>query len=136
MAEQRILVAVAVDDEGQVSGHAGRAECWQVFDLWPGDAPRLIYTVNLESQSSLHLWHTQAWPERHPLHAVDVAIAASAGDGVIRRLASRDTLMLTTRETDPLTAVRAWRAGTLPEGLPHDEHSCGGEGHQHEDDAF
>ncbi|WP_303877634.1 hypothetical protein [Stutzerimonas kunmingensis] len=62
---------------------------------------------------------------------MDVAIAASAGDGVVRRLGERGVTLLTTAESDPLRAVKAWLAGTLPAGLPHEEPGCGGEGHRH-----
>lgn len=124
------LVAVALDRHGRVAGHAGRAQRWRVFDVWPGAAAQGAYTVELDEHACLHEWHVCAQPERHPLHAVDVAIAASAGDGVIRRLAERGVTLLATGESDPERAVAAYLAGQLPPGAPHDEHSCGGEGHQ------
>ena len=126
----RRLVAVAIDRHGRVAGHAGRAQRWRVFDVWPGEAPQGAYTVELDEHACLHEWHVCAQPERHPLHAVDVAIAASAGDGVIRRLAERGVTLLATGESDPERAVAAYLAGQLPPGAPHDEHSCGGEGHR------
>ncbi len=131
MSAKRLLIAVAVDRDGRVSNHAGRAARWCVFDVWPNEVPRFIYSIELDEQASLHVWHTQHYPERHPLHAVDVAIAATAGEGVIKRLAARNVRLVTTSESDPETAVTAYLAGTLPDGLPHDEHTCGGEGHQH-----
>ena len=126
----RRLVAVAIDRHGRVAGHAGRALRWRVFDVWPGAAPQGACTIELDEHACLHEWHVCAQPERHPLHAVDVAIAASAGDGVIRRLAERGVTLLATGEIDPDRAVAAYLAGQLPPGAPHDEHSCGGEGHQ------
>lgn len=134
MTQERLLIAVAVTEEGHISNHAGRSQCWQVFDVWPESEPRLIYTLTLEESSVLHLWHTQAHPERHPLHAVDVAIVMTAGEGVIRRLAERGVTLVTTSEQQPLAAVQAYLNNALPEGPPHDEHTCGGEGHQHESD--
>ncbi|SEI40121.1 Predicted Fe-Mo cluster-binding protein, NifX family [Azotobacter beijerinckii] len=131
MSEARRLIAVAVDRQGRVADHAGRAQRWVVFDVWPGQAPASIYAIELEEQASLHLWHTTEYPERHPLHGMDVAIAATAGDGVIRRLGERGVTLLTTGESDPERAVKAYLANELPPGKPHDEHSCGGEGHQH-----
>ena len=86
MSDARRLVAVAIDRHGKVAGHAGRAHHWQVYDIWPGEAPEPVYRLVLDDQACLHEWHVSAQPERHPLHAVDVAIAASAGDGVLRRL--------------------------------------------------
>lgn len=131
MNGKRLLVAVAMDRDGRVAGHAGRAHRWRVFDVWPGEAPEAAYTLQLDEHACLHEWHVCAQPERHPLHAVDVAIAASAGDGVTRRLAERGVALVTTSIGDPLAAVSGYLAGSLPEGLPHDEHACGGEGHRH-----
>lgn len=124
------LIAVAIDRQGHVAGHAGRAHRWRVFDVWPGEAPDGAYTLELDEHACLHEWHVCEHPERHPLHAVDVAIAGSAGDGVIRRLGERGVSLLTTGESDPERAVKAFLADALPPGQPHDEHSCGGEGHQ------
>ncbi|CAD5376584.1 Predicted Fe-Mo cluster-binding protein, NifX family [Pseudomonas sp. OF001] len=130
MSESRRLIAVAVDRDGRVAGHAGRAHRWRVFDVWPGAEPEQAYDLELAEHACLHEWHVCAQPERHPLHTVDVAIAGSAGDGVIRRLGERGVSLLTTGEGDPLAAVRAFLADALPPGAPHDEHACGGEGHQ------
>lgn len=126
------LVAVGVGADGKIAQHAGRTLTWTVYAATPGAEPVVVWTIALTKQSCLHEWHVSPQPERHPLHAVDVAISGSAGDGVIRRLAERDTVLVTTRETDPLAAVTGHLAGTLPPGLPHDEHTCGGEGHQHD----
>ena len=131
MSDARRLIAVAIDREGKVAGHAGRAQTWRVYDVWPGEDPDCAYTITLEGHACLHEWHVCDHPERHPLHSVDVAIAASAGDGVIRRLGERNVSLVTTGETDPENAVKGFLAGDLPPGAPHDEHSCGGEGHQH-----
>lgn len=130
MSEERRLIAVAIDRSEKVAGHAGRAHRWRVFDVWPGEAPDGAYTIELDEHACLHEWHVCQYPERHPLHSVDVAIAGSAGEGVIRRLGERGVTLLTTGESDPLRAVKAFLAGALPAGKPHDEHECGGEGHQ------
>ncbi|SEJ79464.1 Predicted Fe-Mo cluster-binding protein, NifX family [Pseudomonas linyingensis] len=129
MSDIRRLIAVAIDRQGQVAGHAGRAHRWRVFDVWPGEAPDGAYTLELDEHACLHEWHVCEQPERHPLHAVDVAIAGSAGDGVIRRLGERGVSLLTTGESDPERAVKAFLADALPPGQPHDEHACGGEGY-------
>ena len=96
------------------------------FFVYPEEA----YTLELAEHACLHEWHVCEYPERHPLHTVDVAIAGSAGDGVIRRLGERGVSLLTTGESDPARAVKAYLADDLTPGAPHDEHSCGGEGHQ------
>ncbi|SIS59786.1 NifB/NifX family molybdenum-iron cluster-binding protein [Insolitispirillum peregrinum] len=129
--DERKLIAVAVREDGTVSPHAGRALLWAVYDVWPGQPPVQAYAIQLNEQTCLHVWHTRAYPERHPLHAVDVAIAGSGGEGVQRRLAERQTLLLTTAEQDVDKAVVDYCAGTLAAGLPHDERECLGDGHAH-----
>lgn len=129
--DERKLIAVAVRDDGSVSPHAGRALLWVVYDVWPGKDPVEAYSIHLNEQTCLHVWHTRDYPERHPLHAVDVALAGSGGEGVVRRLAERNTVLITTAESDVEKAVRDYLAGTLADGLPHDERECLGDGHHH-----
>lgn len=128
MPDVPALIAVALRD-GRVSPHAGRALTWAVFTTAP--AVSEVWRITLTKATSLHEWHVRPDPERHPLHRVDVAIAASAGDGVIRRLGERGVTLVTTTEEDPARAVALYLEGTLPEGLPHghDDHQCTGEGH-------
>ncbi|HEX4939546.1 MAG TPA: nitrogen fixation protein [Candidatus Kapabacteria bacterium] len=131
MNSTRQLIAVAVDRSGNVASHAGRAHRWTVFDAWPNGQLEVAYSIQLAEHACLHEWHVSDFPERHPLHAVDVAIAASGGEGVQRRLGERNTRLLTTAELDPVVAVKQYLMGQLAPGLPHDANGCGGEGHQH-----
>jgi len=118
------LIAVAVEN-GTVSPHAGRALLWQVYVVTSAeDAPQHCWDIQLTDSGCLHEWHVRPDNQRHPLHHVDVAIAKSAGDGVIRRLAERNTLLLDTGETDPLLAVCDYIAGTLTPGAGHDAEEC------------
>lgn len=119
------LIAVAVDDDGAISSHAGRAQHWWVFAIssHTGD-PELVWCLDLTTAGSLHEWHVRGDGNRHPLHAVDVAIAGSGGEGVTRRLAQRQTSLITTTEREPVAAVRKFFSGELPQGLPHDETQC------------
>ncbi|NEQ99675.1 MAG: nitrogen fixation protein [Cyanothece sp. SIO2G6] len=118
------LVAVAIANDGNIAPHAGRALQWQVY-LVPDEADiSLAWTLDLTSMGCLHEWHVRGDGNRHPLHFVDVAIAASAGEGVRRRLLQRDTELLTTAEPNPDKAVAAYLAGNLPAGLPHKAQAC------------
>jgi predicted Fe-Mo cluster-binding NifX family protein len=128
---ERQLIAVATRTDGVIASHAGRAHFWTVFDVWPGQSPVEVYSLTLADDACLHEWHVQQFPERHPLHGVDVVIASSAGDGVIRRLQERGVLCVTTAQGNPAQAVQDFLAQKLAPGLPHNEHECGGEGHQH-----
>ncbi len=118
------LVAVAVEADGSIAPHAGRASRWMVYAVADESGANLAWTLELTDMGSLHEWHVRGDGERHPLHYVDVAIAGSAGDGVKRRLLERNTELLTTVETSPLKAVEAYRSGQLAEGLPHEEQHC------------
>jgi predicted Fe-Mo cluster-binding NifX family protein len=129
--DERKLIAVAMREDGSLSPHAGRALVWVVYDVCPGAEPLEAYSLTLNESTCLHVWHLRDTPERHPLHAVDVAIAGSGGEGVHRRLAERQTTLITTAEKDIEKAVRDYLAGTLAPGLPHDEQECLGDGHQH-----
>ncbi len=119
------LVAIATDDSGQVAPHAGRALLWHVYEITEGDShPELAWEIRLTETGCLHEWHVSESPERHPLHSVDTAIAGSAGDGVIRRLAERGTELITTAEKAPLKAVIDYLEHSLKPGLPHAEQHC------------
>lgn len=117
------LIAVAVREDGTVSPHAGRALCWQVYAI-DGDAPVRVWDLTLTEAGCLHEWHVRGDGNRHPLHGVDIAIAGSGGDGVSRRLAERQTTLVTTAEKNPLKAVTDYLNGTLTEGAGHDESQC------------
>jgi len=118
------LVAVAVQNDGSIADHAGRASKWLVYAVNNEPEARLAWTLELTDMGSLHEWHVRGDGNRHPLHYVDVAIAGSAGEGVKQRLLERNTVVLTTRETSPQQAVAAYRLGKLAEELPHEEQAC------------
>ena len=118
------LVAVAVANDGNIAPHAGRALRWLVYIVSNEVDASLAWTLNLTNMGCLHEWHIRGDGERHALHFVDVAIAASAGEGVRRRLHQRNTELLTTTETNPEQAVKAYWAGNLAAGLPHDHQAC------------
>ncbi|NJM97031.1 MAG: nitrogen fixation protein [Phormidesmis sp. RL_2_1] len=122
MAEQ--LIAVAVTDDGTIAAHAGRSLQWQVYTVSDDTEPHLAWTLDLTRFGCLHEWHVRGDGNRHPLHYVDIAIAASAGEGVRRRLQQRATALLTTREVNPERAIAAYLDGNLPEGLPHEKVAC------------
>lgn len=124
------LIAVAVGNDGNIAPHAGRASKWMVYAVNDESGASLAWTLDLTEIGCLHEWHLRGDGNRHPLHSVDVAIAASAGEGVIRRLAERNTELVTTAETSPLKALEAYRTGSLAGGLPHEEQACL-KGHDH-----
>ena len=102
------LVAVAVTNDGSIAAHAGRALRWRVYVVPDEADASLAWILDLTKMGCLHEWHIRGDGNRHPLHFVDTAIAASAGQGVRRRLQQRDTELLTTIETNPDKAVFAY----------------------------
>lgn len=122
MAEK--LVAVAITNDGSIAAHAGRALRWNVYVVSDEADPSLAWSLDLTHTGCLHEWHIYGDGNRHPLHCVDIAIAASAGEGVQRRLRERNTELLTTSEANPEQAIAAYRTGTLPAGLPHEKLPC------------
>jgi len=118
------LIAIATGEDGLVAPHAGRASHWQVFAVTADATAHTVWNLDLSDYGSLHEWHVKDGTDRHPLHLVDIAIAGSAGDGVIRRLAERQTELVTTTATDVQQALTSWLEGQLPAGLPHEEAHC------------
>ena len=118
-----LLIAVALDEKGEIGSHAGRAKDWQVY-AYENESLVLLWDIQLTDSGMLHEFHVSDDGRRHPLHAVDVAIASSAGEGVTRRLQERGTRLLTTTESYPIKAIEAFLIDALPDGLPHEESEC------------
>ena len=107
-------IAVATKDRwSQVSGHAGKAHDWLVFDCQPGaplPAPQRVVLTDAQ------LPHNFKDDGPHPLHGVEIVVAASAGDGYIRHMQKWGTQVLLTGETVPLNALQKIIAGdALPD---------------------
>lgn len=117
-------VAVASDDFLRVTGHAGKACRFLVFEAAAGAAPREIERLDLPPDLSIHEFRCDG---PHPLFGVQAVIAASAGAGFVRRLAERGVEAVVTGETDPAAAVAGWVAGTtIPAGAHDHDHGEGG----------
>ena len=102
------IAVAAKDNWTQVSGHAGQTRDWLVFDCQPGaplPEPRRIQL----SKEQLPPHFQDEGP--HPLHGVELLIAASAGDGYIRHMEKWGAQVVLTGETDPLTALNKIIAG-------------------------
>ena len=104
-------IAVATkNDWSQVAGHAGRAHDWLVFDCPPLPAPQRVLLTDAQ------LPHNFKDNGPHPLHGVEIVVAASAGDGYIRHMQKWGTQVLLTGETVPLHALQKIIAGVaLPD---------------------
>jgi|AGTN01.1.fsa_nt_gi Dinitrogenase iron-molybdenum cofactor. len=103
-------VAVASSDFAKVTGHAGRARKWLVFEVDADGAVGQPSRLELESDNVFH-YAEDGGP--HPLDGVDAVIAHSAGDGFLKNMEKRGIQPVLTAETDPLKAVRDYLDRTL-----------------------
>jgi predicted Fe-Mo cluster-binding NifX family protein len=109
-------VAIATKDFGEVSGHAGKAQQWLVYDLAghrPGGPLPEPARVTLTKEQTPHYIEDDTAP--HPLDGVEVMIAGSAGDGFVRHMKKRGADVVLTGEPDPAAALTKLIAG---EDLP------------------
>ncbi len=106
-------IAIAVsEDLSHVSGHAGQARHWLLYDCQPGlplPAPR---HVELTREQLPHHFKDDG---PHPLHGTEIVVAGSAGDGFIRHMAKWGAQVLLTGEAEPATALQKILQG---EALP------------------
>lgn len=108
-------IAIATANFARVTGHAGRARKWLVFDIGPDGAPGEPSRVELAADQ---VFHHVAPGTDHPLDGVDAVITHSAGDGFQRKMLLRGIAVGLTAETDPARAAAAYLAGTLPPPKP------------------
>jgi predicted Fe-Mo cluster-binding NifX family protein len=102
-------IAVATkDDWAMVSGHAGQTRHWLVFDCQPGAALPQPQRIELSKAQLPHHFQDDG---PHPLHGVEVMVAASAGTGYMRHMEGWGAKVLLTGETDPLTALEKIMSG-------------------------
>jgi len=96
-------VGIAVDDSGsRVSGHAGKTRTWLVFDCHPGQPLPAPRRVVLTQEQLPHDFDDRG---PHPLHGVEIMVAASAGDGFVRHMAHWGATVLLTGEAEPNAAL-------------------------------
>ncbi len=104
-------IAVASGDFVQVTGHAGRARRWLIFEAGPGHEPIEVSRIELDREQVFH-HHKDGDPT--PLPGVEVLIASHCGDGFARHMERLGIRAAMTAETDPARAVAAYLAETLP----------------------
>lgn len=108
-------IAVPTKDWVAVSGHAGQARCWLVYDLADQRAGEPLPLPTRVELAKEQLFHHMADDGAHPLDGVEIVVAGSAGDGFIRHMKKRGADVLLTGETDPAIALAHIVAG---EALP------------------
>ncbi len=106
------IAIAAKDNWARVSGHAGQTRDWLVFDCQPGLPISEPRRVQLSKEQLPHFCQDDG---PHPLHGVEIAVAASAGDGYMRHMEKWGIQVLLTGEKIPLKALETILAG---EALP------------------
>ena len=119
-------IAVTSQNFRTVTGHAGRARRFVVFEAQDVGPVREVYRLDLDDNMTIHGFDPGAG---HPLDWMDVLITGGAGTGFVRHMAARGVLVVATDQDDPLHAVQAYLSGyskSATEGCSHDEaeHSC------------
>jgi len=119
-------IAVTSQNFRTVTGHAGKARRFMIFETAQDGRPILTARLDLEKQLSIHE-HPATKP--HPIDGIDVLISAGCGAGFVRKLAGRGIKVVLTGELDPMMAAAAVAAGSdLPAPMPDDNepsHECG-----------
>ncbi len=109
-------IAVATKDWVTVSGHAGQARCWLLYDLAEHRSGQSLPPpahVELAKDQLIHYFDDQG---PHPLDGVEIVVAGSAGDGFVRHMQKRGAEVLLTGETDAANALTRIVAGdALPD---------------------
>ena len=111
-------IAVASQNQKTISEHAGKTSRFFIYTV--NEENNLITgseLINLDKDDILHnRFHesTNPWAP-HPIYDVDIVITGGAGPGFVNRLATQDTKVIITSETNPKQAVELLLAGTLPQ---------------------
>jgi predicted Fe-Mo cluster-binding NifX family protein len=125
-------IAITSQNFRSVTGHAGRARRFIVFEADGHSPPREVERIDLDANMAMHGYEHAA---AHPLDTMDVLITGGAGEGFVRNLAARGVRVVATPEEDPRLAVAAFFAGRVlsaSELCNHDHSDLeGGDDHDH-----
>jgi len=119
-------IAVTSQDFHTVTGHAGRAHRFILFDSQGAKPAIEVGRLDLDESKAIHGFDPAA---AHPIDGTDVVITRGAGAGFVRRLAARGVLVVATDESNPLKAAEAFLSGhtkLATDGCSQSEggHSC------------
>lgn len=132
MKEFKMNIAVTSQNFRTVTGHAGKARRFLIYESDAQGGLRELTRLDLPKEQCFHEWHGRD-DQAHPLDIAEVVITAGCGGGFAQRMARRGIRLETTAETDPLQAVRLFLQGKLPAAEPdnhdhdhdHDHDECG-----------
>jgi predicted Fe-Mo cluster-binding NifX family protein len=127
-------IAVTSQNFRTVTGHAGRATRFLVYDVQLGADPVEVARLDLPPEQSFHEFGGKG---PHPIDGVDVLLSSGFAGHFARLMADRAIGLAATEKDDPVEAVRDYlvrrQSGTeLPVITSCD---CGGGCHDHEEPA-
>jgi predicted Fe-Mo cluster-binding NifX family protein len=106
-------IAISSENGVSVSGHAGQARRWLVYQAEPGQGPGPPQCIELARDQ---VFHHFAGGKPHPLDGVNVIVATSAGDCFLRRMRRLDVeVVLTSQEHIALAVEGVLTGQPLPE---------------------
>jgi predicted Fe-Mo cluster-binding NifX family protein len=109
-------VAVASSDFRNVTGHAGRARKFLVFEV-TAEGTTTTEPVGIELEPDMVFHHFKD-DRPHPLDGIDALITLSAGESFVKKMAGRGVDAIQTAETDAAKAVRDYAAAKLAPPKP------------------
>ena len=121
-------IVVTSQNFNTITGHAGRARRFLVFDADGVVPPKEVERLDLDANMTIHGFDHRA---QHPLDSMDVMITGGAGEGFIRQMEARGVQVVATSESDPRLAMEAFFAGRVKspsEGCNHSDHDNHGDG--------
>jgi len=104
----------------RITGHAGKATHFLVFQAEPNQEPQLVEKVTLPKDMTFHEYHANTSTAPHPLDGTELIITTSAGVNFQQKVTARGIRLVITDETDPVTAIKRFFAGTLTLLESHD----------------
>jgi predicted Fe-Mo cluster-binding NifX family protein len=117
--------AVATEDYATISGHAGHAARFVVFEAEAGKDPVEIARIDLSEDQTVHNFQGG----QHPLDNVEVLIAASAGQCFVEKMRERGITTVVARDIPPATAVAAYLMGVIGPLTEAGACTCSGDHH-------
>ncbi len=107
--------ALTTQDFESITPHAGRARKFLVFEAEAGTEPVKIKHLEIGEDQIFHIFDGNG---PHPLDEVQVVITGNAREKFIRKCSDRGIQAVLTSESDPMTAIKGFFAGTLPPSVP------------------
>ena len=100
-------VAVTSQNFCTVTGHAGHARGFLIFQVRPDGEPVEVQRLSLAKEMVIHEFRG---PGPHPIDGVEIVLSAGFGAGFAQHMATRGVTAVRTEKSDPLDAVKHFLA--------------------------